>query len=62
MSMPLPFVWFGIFKHFVHWKNKGEGRAGQLANKAELEREERIRAMTTLLTFDMGLEILWLCT
>lgn len=39
MSMPLRFVWFGVFKHFVHWKNKEEGKAGQLANETELERE-----------------------
>lgn len=41
MSMSIWFVWFGFFKHFVQWKNKEEGRAGQLANETELERERK---------------------
>lgn len=35
------FVWFGFFKHFVHWKNKEEGRTGHMANKDELKREKK---------------------
>lgn len=40
-SLPFCLVWVGFFKHFVHWKNKEEGRTGHMANKAELKREKK---------------------